>query len=188
MTLRWSSLTLDPRKSNWTSFFGQAQVSYCLNILSMSYTPPPKPGEMENKRSRKVWDNCESCFCELEISEKEWNWRRCSRCQKISFVLKATLCLGLVIVLWTLWKTTSFINSTLNIYTLGYVLDILGGWCLANGLTDLFLLAGSGWGGGSATFKTHGKKNYYFRSIGIFLLILGFIIQCIANILTNSPT
>lgn len=154
----------------------------------MTYTPPPKPGEMENKRSRKVWDSCESCFCELDISESEWNWRKCNRCRQISFGLKAALFLGLALATWVLWKETSFNNSILNFYTLGYALDILGAWFLANGLTDLFLLANSGWGGGDRMFKTHGKKNYHFRSIGIFLLIVGFIIQCIANIYTNTPT
>ena len=150
----------------------------------MTYSPPPKPGEIENKRSRKVWDNCVSCFSEIEPSEKQWDWRTCCRCKTVSVILKSALGLGVLFAFWTLWRTTGFQNGNLNLYTGGYILDIFGGWFLANGLTDLFLLAGSGWGGGDATYKTHGRKNYYYRSLGVFLVISGFIVQCVANILS----
>jgi hypothetical protein len=148
----------------------------------MSYRPDPPKGAFDGRRDQKVWDSCTSCFDPIELSKEEWDWRQCRRCKAISCVLKITLSAGAAFALYELWTSTRFKNSTLDLYTLGYLIDILGGWFLASGLSDLFALASSGFGGGGITFKRFGRRNFYRRSIGLFLLTLGFILQCIANI------
>jgi hypothetical protein len=152
----------------------------------MTVAPTSEAGELNTQVSKKVWDTCTSCFCDIHPSQKPWDWRQCKRCNYVSLILKVTLGFGILAVIWALWKKTNFRLGNLNIYTVGYIIDILGGWFLANGLTDLFLLAGDGWGGADIAFKSYGKKSFYFRSAGIFLLLLGFIIQCIANILSST--
>jgi hypothetical protein len=148
----------------------------------MSYNPDPKTGERNDNRSRKIWDSCITCFDDIWPSSDEWDWRQCKRCKFISKSLKVFLTVGAAFALWQLWHYNKFNNYNLDLYTTGYLVDILGGWFLASGLSDMFILASSAWGGGGDTFKKFGKKNFHMRSMGLFLLTLGFIFQCVANI------
>jgi hypothetical protein len=128
-----------------------------------------------------------SCFESMVPSEKDWDWRQCGQCKLISHSLKAILFIGILIISIALYRKNQFSNGVLNFYSLGYVLDIVGGWFLAHGLADLFALSASSFGGGSETFKKYGRRNFYYRSIGLLLLTLGFLIQCISNIHLYNP-
>jgi len=148
----------------------------------MSYKPDPPKGSPPGVPSKKVWDRCISCFNDIPISSASYNWRQCSWCGGVSKFLILFLGIGVLFALWQLWTYSKFKNYNLDLYTVGYLVDIMGGWFLASGLADLFALASSAWGGGESTFVRFGRKNFYRRAIGLFLLTLGFILQCVANI------
>jgi hypothetical protein len=150
----------------------------------MAYKPDPPKGTLDDDSNRKVWDRCQSCFDKIALSDKEWDWRQCKRCRFISKSLIVALTVGALLAIWELWSYTKFENKNLDLYTLGYLVDIVGGWFLAAGLSDLFALSSSAFGGGGVTFARFGKTNFYRRAIGLFLLTLGFVFQCVANITT----
>lgn len=136
-----------------------------------------------NSDNRKVWDKCFSCYKAIEISQKEWDYRQCRKCKTISFLVQSFSVLCIVsLVAFHLWfKGLS--SSKYNIYTLGYVFDLIGGWFLASGFADLFAMAAGSWGGGGGTFKKFGWINFKRRNAGLVCLSMGFILQGVANIL-----